>query len=62
MDYRVFWTTRTFRLSPFGLLGINSFYKYHSAKAKNNRIRRVIINNSFDFIESDPGNIYKYMK
>ena len=33
--------------------------KYHSAKAKNDRIRRVIMNNSF---ESDPGNAYKYME
>ena len=30
--------------------------KYHSAKAKNNRICRVIMNNSFDIIESDPEN------
>ena len=36
--------------------------KYHSAKAKNDRIRRVIMNNSFDIIESDPGNAYKYME
>ena len=49
--------------------------KYHSAKAKNDRIlrvirnnsfddriRRVIANNSFDLIESDPGNVYKYME
>ena len=37
--------------------------KYHSAKeAKNDRIRRVIMNNSFDFIKSDPGNLYKYME
>ena len=36
--------------------------KYHSAKAKNDRIRRVIMNNSFDLIESDPGNVYKYME
>ena len=28
--------------------------KYHSAKAKNDRIRRVIANNSFDLIESKP--------
>ena len=34
--------------------------KYHSAKAKNDRIYRVIMNNSFDLIKSDPGNIYKY--
>ena len=31
-------------------------------KAKNNSIRRVIMNNSFDLIESDPGNVYKYME
>ena len=36
--------------------------KYHSAKAKINRIRRVIANNSFDLIKSDPGNVYKYME
>ena len=36
--------------------------KYHSAKAKNYRIHRVIANNSFDLIESDPGNVYKYME
>ena len=36
--------------------------KYHSAKAKNDRIRRVIMNNSFDLIECDPGNVYKYME
>ena len=36
--------------------------KYHSAKAKNDRIRRVIMNNSFDIIKSDPGNAYmEYM-
>ena len=33
--------------------------KYHSAKAKNDRIRRVIMNS---LIESDPGNVYKYME
>ena len=32
--------------------------KYHSAKAKNDGIRMVIMNNSFDIIESDPGNAY----
>ena len=36
--------------------------KYHSAKAKNERIRRVIMNNSFDLIEFDSGNVYKYME
>ena len=36
--------------------------KYHSAKAKNDRIRRVIANNSFDLIESDPGNVYNNME
>ena len=36
--------------------------KYQSAKAKNDRIRRVIANNSFDLIESDPGSVYKYME
>ena len=36
--------------------------KYHSAKAKNDRIRRDIMNNSFDLIESDSGNVYKYME
>ena len=36
--------------------------KYHSAKAKNDWIRRVIMNNSFDLTESDPGNVYKYME
>ena len=36
--------------------------KYHSAKAKNDQIRRDIMNNSFDLIESDPGNVYKYME
>ena len=36
--------------------------KYQNAKAKNDRIRRVIMNNSFDLIESDPGNVYKYME
>ena len=36
--------------------------KFHSAKAKNDWIRRVIMNNSFDIIESDPGNAYKYME
>ena len=36
--------------------------KYHSAKAKNDRIRRVIMINSFDLVESDPGNVYKYME
>ena len=34
---------------------------YHSAKAKNDWIRRVIMNNSFDLIKSDLGNVYKYM-
>ena len=36
--------------------------KYHSAKAKNDWIRRDIMNNSFDLIESDSGNVYKYME
>ena len=36
--------------------------KYHSAKAKNDRIFMVIMNNSFDLIESDPGNVHKYME
>ena len=36
--------------------------KYHSAMAMNDRIRRVIMNNSFDLIECDPGNVYKYME
>ena len=36
--------------------------KYHSAKAKNDPIRRVIMNNSFDLIKSDPGNVYNYME
>ena len=36
--------------------------KYHSAKAKNDGIRRDIMNNSFDLIESDSGNVYKYME
>ena len=39
--------------------------KYHSAKAKNDWIRRDIMdimNNSFDLIKSDPGNVYKYME
>ena len=36
--------------------------KYHSAKAKNDGIRMVIMNNSFDIIESDPGSAFKYME
>ena len=36
--------------------------KYHSAKAKNDGIRMIIMNNSFDIIESDPGSAYKYME
>ena len=36
--------------------------KYHSAKAKNDRIRTVMMSNNFDLIESDPGNVYKYME
>ena len=36
--------------------------KYHSAKAKNDRICRVIMNNSFDLIECDPGNFYRYIE
>ena len=36
--------------------------KYHSTKANNDRIRRIIMNNSFDLIKSDPGNVYKYME
>ena len=32
--------------------------KYHSARAKNDRICRVIMNTSFDLIESDSGNVY----
>ena len=36
--------------------------KYHSAMAKNDRIRGVIMNNSFDLIECDPGNVYKYIE
>ena len=34
--------------------------KYHSAKAKNDRIRRVIMNNSFDLIKSDPNQSWKW--
>ena len=33
--------------------------RYHSTKAKSDRIRRVIMNS---LIESDPGNVYKYME
>ena len=33
--------------------------KYQCAKAKNDRIPRVIMNNSFDIIESHPGNDYR---
>ena len=36
--------------------------KYHSAKAKNDRVHRVIMNNSYDLIKCDPGNAYKYME
>ena len=36
--------------------------KYHSAKVKNDWICRVVMNNSFDIIESDPGSAYKYME
>ena len=36
--------------------------KYHSAKAKNDWISMVIMNNTFDLIKSDPGNNYKYME
>ena len=36
--------------------------KYHSAKAKNDRICRVIRNKGLDLIESDPGNVYKYIE
>ena len=37
-------------------------YIYARAATKNDRICRVIANNSFDLIESDPGNVYKYME
>ena len=36
--------------------------KYHSAKAKNDWICKVIMNNSFDLIKSNPGKVYKYME
>ena len=36
--------------------------KYRSPKAKNDKIRRVIMNNSFDHIKSDQGNVNKYIE